>query len=413
MAQNETQRWRGWWWALALVAVLLIAYLSLHFSHQTVAIRTARVDRQDIVSTVSTNGKVEPIEDFQAHAAGPGVVDKLDVHLGQQVQKGQPLVRMDDTDPRRDIATAQANIDSARASLQAMQQGGTADELISAKANLAQAQLQQQQDQGSLSALEKLQAQGAASANEVAAAQQRLADAQVHLNQLQARRSGRYSGGEMAAQRAQLAQSEAALAAAQRGFANVDIRAPFAGTVYTISAAQYDFVQAGETLLGIANLKKLQVRAYFDEPEIGSLRAGQPVTIDWNARPNQVWHGHIVEAPTTVKSYGATRNVGEALITVDDATGDLLPNTDVTVRVTTLFLRSVLSLPREALHTEGAQDFVYKVADGRLVQTPVQVGVVNLTRFEITGGLKEGDIVALGATTDVDLTNGLQVKAQP
>jgi hypothetical protein len=39
--------------------------------------------------------------------------------------------------------------------------------------------------------------------------------------------------------------------------------------------------------------------------------------------------------------------------------------------------------------------------------------VVNLTRFEITGGLKEGDIVALGATTDVDLTNGLQVKAQP
>ena len=413
MAQQESQRSRGWWWASAFAVVLLIVFLYLHFSQQTVTIKTARVERQDIVSTVSTNGKVEPIDDFQAHAAGPGVVDKLYVHLGQQVQQGQPLVRMDDTDPRRDIATAQANIDSATASLQAMQQGGTADELISAKANLAQAQMQQQQDQASLSALEKLQAQGAASANEVTAAQQRLADAQVHLNQLQARSSGRYSGGEITAQRAQIAQSRAALAAAQRGFANADMRAPFAGTVYTIPVAQYDFVQAGETLLGVANLNKLQVRAYFDEPEIGSLKVGQAVKILWNARPNQAWYGHIVEAPTTIKSYGATRNVGEALITVDDAKGDLLPNTDVTVSVTTQFLPHVLSLPREALHTQGARDFVYKVVDGRLVQTQVQVPVVNLTRFEIAGGLKEGDVVALGATTDVDLTNGLQVKAQP
>jgi HlyD family secretion protein len=413
MAQNESQRSRGWWWALALVVVLLIIFLYVHFSHQAVAIRTARVARQDIISTVSTNGKVEPIDDFQAHASAPGVVDELYVHLGQQVQKGQPLVRMDDTNPLRDIAAAQANIDSATTTLHAMQQGGTADELITEKTNLAQAQLQLQQNQASLGALQKLQAQGAASANEVAAAQQRLEDTQVHLEQLQSRRSGRYSSGEIDSQRAQVAQSQAALGAARRGFANADIRAPFAGTVYTIPVAQYDFVQAGETLLGIANLNKLQVRAYFDEPEIGSLKAGQAVNIVWDARPNQVWHGHIVEAPTTVISYGATRNVGECVITVDDATGDLLPNTNVTVRVTTLFLPSVLSLPREALHTEGARDFVYKVVDGRLVQKPVQVGVVNLTRFEITGGLKEGDTVALGATTDVDLTNGLQVKVQP
>lgn len=412
MAQRESQRSRGWWWALALVAVLLIVFLYLHFSEQTVTVRTARIQRQDIVSTVSTNGKVEPIEDFQAHAPGPGVVDKLYVHLDQQVQKGQPLVLMDDTFPLHDIASAHAEIDSASATLHAMQQGGTPDELITERADLAQAGLQQQQDEASLSALKKLQAQGAASANEVAAAQQRLADAQVHLHQLQARQSGRYSPGEIAAQRAQIAQGQAALAAAQRGFANTDIRAPFSGTVYTIPVSQYDFVQAGETLLGVANLNQLQVRAYFDEPEVGSLKAGQPVTISWDARPNQLWHGRLIEPPTSIIGYG-TRSVGEALISVDDAQGDLLPNTNVTVRVTTLFRPNVLTLPREALHTEGSSDFVFKVVDGRLVQTPVQVPIVNLTSFEVAGGLNEGDVVALGATTDVDLTNGLKVKAQP
>jgi HlyD family secretion protein len=388
-------------------------FLVLHFNHDVVTVRVARVERQPIVNTVSTNGKVEPTRYFQAHAPGPGVVDKIFVTLGEHVESGQELVKMDDTEPLRDIAAARASIDSATSSLNDMQQGGTPDELIAQKADLSQARLQEQQDAANLSTLKKLQAQGAASANEVAQAQQQLADAQVHLNQLSSRRNGRYSPAEIAAQRAQLSQAKATLAAAQRGYANVDIRAPFSGTVYAIPASQYDFVQAGETMVDLADLSKLQIRAYFDEPEIGKLKAGEPVKIVWDARPEEAWHGHIIEAPTTVIAYG-TRNVGECLISVDDANGDLLPNTNVTVSVTTLYRADVLSLPREALHTEGARDFVYKVVNGRLVQTPVQVGsAVNLTRFEIAGGLKEGDVVALGATTEVDLTNGLRVKVQP
>jgi HlyD family secretion protein len=58
-------------------------------------------------------------------------------------------------------------------------------------------------------------------------------------------------------------------------------------------------------------------------------------------------------------------------------------------------------------------DFVYKVVDNRLIRTPVHVGVTNLTRFEILGGLNDGDVVALGATTEADLSDGLRVKVQP
>jgi HlyD family secretion protein len=105
--------------------------------------------------------------------------------------------------------------------------------------------------------------------------------------------------------------------------------------------------------------------------------------------------------------------VGESLITVDDARGDLLPNVNVTVTVTTAQHNNVLSIPREGLFTEGAVNFVYKIINNKLVRTPVEVApgaVVNLTRAEITGGLKEGDLIALGATSEVDLTNGMQVK---
>jgi HlyD family secretion protein len=98
---------------------------------------------------------------------------------------------------------------------------------------------------------------------------------------------------------------------------------------------------------------------------------------------------------------------------VDDAKGDLLPNTNVTVQVTTLEHDKVLSLPREALQTDGARSFVYKIVGDRLVKTPVVPGLVTLTRVEIASGLKQGDQVALGTTTEAEMSDGLRVKVRP
>jgi HlyD family secretion protein len=414
MAQENTGSSLKWlWWRLAVLAVGLVIFAIYRANHGLVAVRTARVTRANIVIDVSTNGKVAPLEDFQAHAPLAGIVEKLLVHLGQNVQTGQELVQMDDSDARRELATAYANLATATAALNAMQHGGTQDERLSASADLSTAQTQVQQDQASLASLQKLQAQGAAAANEVAAAQQRLDAAKARVTQLQARRGGRYSADDLSAQKAQVAQAEAAVEAARTVIAGVDVHAPFAGTVYAVPVTQYQFVPAGETLLQLADLTRLQIKAYFDEPEIGRLRAGQPVKIVWAAKPLQVWHGHVVQVPTTITTYSGTRNVGECLIAVDDAKGDLLPNTNVTVTVTEQHSDNVLTLPREALHTEGTDSYVYKVVNDHLVKTPIVLGpVVNLIDFEIAKGLNEGDLVARRAVNEADLSDGLHVKIE-
>jgi multidrug efflux pump subunit AcrA (membrane-fusion protein) len=58
-------------------------------------------------------------------------------------------------------------------------------------------------------------------------------------------------------------------------------------------------------------------------------------------------------------------------------------------------------------------DYVYRIVDDHLVRTAVKVGLANLTRFEILGGLKDGDEVALGSTTEAELSDGLRVKVHP
>ncbi len=125
----------------------------------------------------------------------------------------------------------------------------------------------------------------------------------------------------------------------------------------------------------MADLDRERVRAYFDEPEIGRLAVGQKIQIKWDAKPGRIWNGHIERTPVTVITYG-TRTVGEVLIKIDDPDDNLLPDTNVTVTVTTSSEPNALTVPREALHSENGKPYVFKVVNDGLKRTPVVTGTI-------------------------------------
>ncbi len=416
MAEKSASSSRGWIITLVVtvVVIALIVFAKSAFKEK-IEVRVAKASRTDLVSTESTNGQVEATQDYQAHVSAPGVIKKVYVEVGEHVQRGAELVRMDDTDAASRLAGAQATLDGAIATLNNMKAGGNQDEMNGEQADLASAQSQQKQATAALATVKALQATGSASANEVAVAQQHVTDANARVAQLQTRIHGRYSSGDLSVQQAQVEQARAAVMAAKAAYASVDFRAPFPGTVYSVPVTDFDFVQPSDALLNLADLNHLQVIAYFDEPETGKLRIGQAVKIVWDAKPDAAWHGHVLRAPTTIITYNNTRHVGECIISVDDAHGDLLPNTNVTVAVTVSEQHNILTLPREALRPEGMKNYVYRVVDGHLNKTPVEVGASNNTRIQITAGLSEGDAVALSspANPNTEFREGLEVKALP
>jgi len=373
-------------------------------------VRVVPVSYKTLTSIVSTNGKVEPIEEFQVHAPFAGVVQQIYVDVGQKVTKGALLVKMDDSDARAKVASAEAVLENNRIFARDVESGGSLEDINRFKAEVATATLDRQQAETDLATKKALLQKGAASPAEVAAAQQKLDAANVTLQNARTHVSSRYNAGDVHNAQTRVADSEAALAAARDNLANVDIHSPIGGSVYNIPVSQYDFVPFGDDILDVADLNKLQVRAYFDEPEIGKLAVGQPVKIVWDAKRDESWHGHITLAPTTIFAYN-TRSVGIALISIDDPTPDLIPNTNVTVTVTEAEKPHVLSIPREALHTDGTRNFVYRIVNGKLAQATIVTGIVNNTSAEIVSGLAEGDIIVLSAKTSLtDLTNGLEVK---
>jgi HlyD family secretion protein len=409
MTQDRKHFDRRWLWLGALLLTIAVFFFVRSLTRDRLLIHAAQAERVPLLSTISTNGRVEPEVNFEVHSPTATTVKAVYVQPGDQVAAGKLLMTLDDVQARARQASAESGVKAAQAALQATTHNGTQQERQVAAADVARARLERNQARQDLAALTKLNATGAASASEVAAARQRLATAEVNLNAMDQNAGNRYSPDEVARARAALADAEANLAAARHVVEQTAVHSPVAGTVYSLDAGRSEYVEEGKQLLQVADLHHERVRAYFDEPEIGQLAVGQKIQIKWDAKPGRIWNGHIERTPVTVINLG-TRSVGEVLVKIDDADGGLLPDTNVTVMVTISSQSNALSVPREALRSENGKPYVYKIVKGGLQKVFVTTGTINLTQAAILSGLEEGDQVATGTTNGQPLQDGASIK---
>jgi HlyD family secretion protein len=400
------------WYHFALLAFvgLLLAGLSYTLDRKKVEVRVTSPGYQTIESTISTSGTVTPIDDFSARANFSGVVEKIYVHLGQRVRPGQMLVLMKDQYALSRVLAARAALESSKVNEENVENNGSRDDRIGFAAELVRARSEQAAAASAYATLDELEKRGSVSHAEVLAGSRRLQDATAALQALQQRSTDRYSRSDAASWKERVAADKEALAAEKVSYGNAHITSPIAGTVYLLPANQYDFVPAGSVLLQVADLNRIHVRANFDEVDVGNLQVGEPVTLTWDGKPGQSWSGHVVEKPLAVTHSDAS-NVGSCTIDIDNPKNDLPVGTNVIVIVTVEKHEHVLTIPREALHSEGTAHYVYRVHEDKLVKTPVNLGIVNPLRAEITSGLEPRDVIALNRTDAHDLSGDLSVRA--
>jgi len=383
------------------------------YLHQTpLKVRAVAVKRGSIRSLVSTNGKVEPVQNFEAHAPIATTVKRLLVKEGDHVRKGQLLLELDDSNIRTQAARAQSQMKAAQANLAATKNSGTQEEILTLTAQLVKARTSRDVAQRNLDAYKRLEQDGAASPGEVRQAEQTLQSAQADVNLLEQKQKERYSEPEIARTVAQLTEAQAAYEDATDALAKSSRRAPFDGIIYSLPVKQGAFVQTGDLLLQEADLSHVLVRAFVDEPDIGRLQTAERVEITWDAVPGRTWTGMVNSVPATVKPRG-NRNVGETTCLIDNQDLRLLPNINVGVTIVAAEHNNVLTLQRDAMHIDDVEPYVFKIVDDRIKRQPIQFSLQNLTRVEITAGLSEGDQVALPAEEMKPLADGASVKVMP
>ncbi len=395
--------------ALIIVAVPVIALAWWIHRRNTSPpeIPFAKVKRETLVSTLATNGKVEPAEWVSVRAERPGVISRVLVEKGQQVAKGALLVELDTRDARAEVASAEAAVAGARAQLQTVMEGGRSAEKVEIENALERDRMELRIAQRDYESLRRLAEKHAATKLEVAEAQQKVQQLQGDIEALERKRAALVEAADRASAEAKLREAQATLEQARTRLQRSQMRSPIPGTVYELSARAGSYVNVGDPVASVGELGTLRVRVYVDEPELGRVAENMPVVITWDAMPGRRWKGTVERMPTQIVSLG-TRQVGEIIVLIDNPDLVLLPGMNINAEIVSRVVENGLTIPKEAIRKQGEKVGVYVLRSEHVEWQPVELGASSITRAVVTQGLSEGDLVAL--TTESPLHSGQPVR---
>ena len=446
---------------LCLIALLGLGGLAYFRGQNRVEYRTAKVERGDIVATVSATGNLNAVITVQVGSQVSGNIKALYADFNTKVKKGQLVARIDPEILEAKVNQAKGNLDNAGAAVlnaRAMLQKTEADvanakaSLEAAKANVAKAKvvvldaqikLKSRIDlfkEGGISAEERDSAKATYDSNVAAleAAQAQEQAAQFSIRAAQAQHE--VTKAQLAAGEAQVKQQEAALKQAQIDLDHTSIRAPVDGTVVSRNVDVGQTVAASlsaPTLFLIAqDLTKMQVDTNVDEADVGGVRVGQDATFMVDAYPGEAFKGKIVQirqAPINVQNVITY----DAVIAVPNLDQKLFPGMTANVRILVDMHQNVRKIPNTALRFRplhlkeqpkrggdgavraaprasgrGAPDFpvgrkvagdqtIWVLGDDRNPRpVKVKLGITDGSFSELTeGDLKEGEEVIFGVVS--------------
>jgi len=209
--------------------------------------------------------------------------------------------------------------------------------------------------------------------------------------------------GQVDSAQAQIESAEAALRQAKQALADTILRAPFDGTVSTVSAEVGQLTTAAlDGLVVLVDPDGLSVSAAIAEADATSVRNGQAATVTLPASSLDLTGKVIsIDIASTV-----TNNVVQYLtrISLDNPPEAVRVGQTASLSIVTGSVEAALSVPTSAIQTDGATRYVTVVTDSGQHRVDVETGLVGTTGTQILSGLSEGDRVLLPSGSTSTLT---------
>ena len=364
---------------VAMAAVLVAAALLIKHFYFTPPpppqVATAAVAVADIEDTVLATGSIGAAKLVSVGAQVTGEVKRLHVKLGDAVKQGQLIAEIDALTQRNNLRNAQAALQSAEALLRARQ------------ASLKQATL-------AAARLRELVAIDAGSRADL-----EVADAALGTTQ-----------ADIAAQQAQIAQARIAADTATVNLGYTRITAPMDGVVVAVVTEQGQTVNANQsapTVIKLARLDMMTVKAQISEADVPRVKPGMPVYFSLLGEPDKrisTTLRAVEPGPTTLATDNAlttaTASAASAvyyngIFDVPNLDGRLRINMTAQTTIVLAELKQVLSVPSVALGAKAKDGrYAVRVLEGdKIVDKTVRVGLNNRVNAQVLEGLKAGELV--------------------
>ncbi len=424
-------------------------------------VETATVQAKDLAVTVTASGKVEAGVSADVFPPTAGTLDEIYVSDGETVTAGTKLAIMDTQalelqvqQARAGLAAAQAQlrnvsatgggaadvkaarsaVTAAEAALSAVRQQQTAARSAQTAAKLAwenasdaydAAKLIYPSGSPTLTALAAAEAQAEAGYRQatagVAQANAGVSQAQAGLDGARAqlaRAQGANPASQRAAAEAAVRQAAAGLEAAQDALDKATLTAPIDGVVIFNAPSsplgagapptEGSSVSPQAAPFTVVDLAALKFTAEVDEADIDRVKPGMQVVVTLDAFPGEKFASTVTRINPAAQPTATGGTVFEVEILLEDTGADILLGMKGDADIEVSSRGSALTIPVEALFSEGGTDYVYAVVDGKLKKTEITVGATTDTEVEVLEGLEEGAVVALSGSTQY--TDGMPVR---
>ena len=397
---------RRTWIITGGVAVVLLAIVFFNTRGDGEPLfQTTKVERGNLVATVGATGSVRAKQSAVLIWQTTGIVDTINVDVGQHVKHDDVLASLDMQSLNQSIILAEADLASAEKALddllnsdttraQALRSLDAAEEAykkaydyrlgLNGRITLTEAYIQ--------NGIPKVRYyKGYADAETIADADEKLALAEAQLNDAR-RNVERLKDG---IDPADLAAAEARVAAAQSTLNMAHIIAPFDGTITQSEPSIGDQISTGSIAFRIDDLSHLLVDLQVSEVDINTIVIGQTATLTFDAILGKEYHGEVVE----VGQAGDTvQGVVSFTVTVELTDADELVKPGMTAAVNVVIEEQadVLLIPNRAVRLVDGERVVYVLIDGLPVQVKIKLGSSSdTTSVLVEGDLKEGDPIIL------------------
>lgn len=382
--------------AAATLVGMLVVWLLFLRSPAKPELVTAQARTGDIEEVVLATGVLEPLELVRVGAQASGRIEHLAVKIGDIVEAGQLVAEIDSQTRRNTLRDREAALANIRAVHAARSAG-----LVKAEKDF-----ERERDLLAGGSTPRAQYDAAVAMRDTARAEVQSLDAQV-------------------------AQAQVALESAGIELDYTRITAPIAGTVVAIVTDEGQTVnalQTAPTIVMIARLDTMTVRADISEADVVRVRRGLPVWFSILGDPKRRFDGELRQvepAPASIanESSSAASRIGSTngavyytgLIDVANADGVLRPSMTAQVSIVLSRVGGAVLVPLSAVEGARRAGDTARVrildAMGEVQIRQVQVGIDNGADIQILRGLQAGETIVLGASTDERMDGQAQLAA--
>ena len=409
------------WAILSLIVISLAALAYWYFKPkpQKPNYIIANVERSDIENSVMSTGKIEGIKQVDVGAQVSGEVTKLYVEVGDTVKKGDVIAQIDPVTLQNTLTTQQATLQQSKANLESTKSAYQTKQaaLATARADLKGKIATLQQSQTEYNRLKSLLAMNAISKQELEQADTAVKTAQANVDSAQqaiatAQANIASSQADIVSAQQTIKKAQTDVNTAEKNLGYSQIVAPMSGTVISITTKQGQTVNANQsapTIVTLADLSSVRVKAKISEADVVNLKVGLPVYFNIIGRPDKKYQATldtIGPAPDGTTASDSSTSTDSAIyyigyFTVPNPDGALRINMTAQVYIVENKVSNVLSVPAAAIKTDPKIGSYVEVvqSDGTTKKQAVKTGVTNRITTQILSGVNQGDKVVVGQAT--------------